>query len=85
MLSNHVALVDPQILVCHLNRYAKVGPVMSRLYYDIPVLKHVFRRMGAVPMGDLESGKGSEQEIVATFASITEALQQDRNILIYPS
>ena len=50
VLPNHVALVDPQILVTHLNRYTKIGPVMSQAYYEIPVLKSVFRKMGAVPI-----------------------------------
>jgi len=55
ILPNHVALVDPQIIVSYLNKYIKVGPVMSQAYFNIPGLSPIFRAIGAVPIGDLDA------------------------------
>jgi len=38
-----VALVDPQILMVFLNKYLKLSPVASELFFNIPVLKQIMK------------------------------------------
>jgi hypothetical protein len=41
LLPNHIALVDPRILISYLGQYIIASPVASENYYNLPVLKQV--------------------------------------------
>lgn len=84
ILPNHVALVDPRLLLSFLGKYTSVSPVASEKYYNLPVLKQVMKLFGTVPIGDMSAG-ASADEVEKVFAQVTEALAEGRHILIYPS
>ncbi|MCP4524126.1 MAG: AMP-binding protein [Candidatus Gracilibacteria bacterium] len=84
LLSNHIALVDPRIMIAFLGKYLPVSPVASEKYYNKPVLKQVMDLVGTVPIGEVSAGASSE-EVSNTFGNITKALAEGKNILIYPS
>ncbi|MCP4522739.1 MAG: 1-acyl-sn-glycerol-3-phosphate acyltransferase, partial [Candidatus Gracilibacteria bacterium] len=84
LLSNHVALVDPRILISFLGKYIPVSPVASEKYYNKPGLKQVMDLVGTVPIGEVSAGAGSD-EVSKTFSRIIDALGSGKNILIYPS
>lgn len=84
-LSNHQALVDPQILVAYLYAYGIVAPVISASYRRIPGLRWFFRLIRAIPVPDLHKGLRQPQVLNTIIeASLTE-LRQGNSVLLYPS
>ena len=84
-LPNHQALIDPVILLSHIYRYTTVIPVISEKYYDIPVAKWYFKRMGAVRVSDLETGSRNTQVLKSIVRSVYKGFRRNKNIVIYPS
>ena len=84
ILPNHVALIDPRVLLSTLSEYIKVSPVASELYYNKPVLKQIMDLVGTVPIWEMT--KWADPETVKkVFQQIVDALWNGKNILIYPS
>lgn len=84
LLPNHVALIDPRILVSFLWDYIKVSPVASEKYYSVPVLKQIMDLLWTVPIWDMWAWADPE-EVKKVFSRVVEELKKDKNILIYPS
>lgn len=84
-LPNHQALIDPVILLSHTYRYTTVIPVISEKYFDIPLAKWYFKRMGAVRVSDLETGSRNTQVLKSIIRSVYKGFRRNRNIVIYPS
>ncbi|MBS8122166.1 AMP-binding protein [Candidatus Vampirococcus lugosii] len=85
ILPNHQALVDPQIVVSLVGQKIKVSPLMSETYYNLPILKYFFIWIGAVSIGDIQRGTGNKESINKSFDNIKLALDEGKNILLYPS
>ena len=84
-LPNHQALIDPFILLSHIYRFSTVTPVISEKYYDTPLVKWYFKRMGAIRVSDLESGSRDIQVLTSITRSVYDGFLQNKNIVIYPS
>jgi len=84
-LPNHQALIDPFILLSNIYRFTIVTPVLSEKYFDIPVAKWYFKRLGAVRVSDLETGNRDTQVLESITRSVFEGFQKNTNIVIYPS
>lgn len=82
---NHQALVDPQIVVSLLNQKIHLSPVISETYYNMPVLKHFFKLMWAVSMGDLQKGTSTGDDVKNAFKNIEDGIKSGKNILLYPA
>lgn len=67
ILPNHPGLVDPIIIFSRLSKYIALSPVVTETYYEKPILNKLFRQVQAVPMGDLQRGTGSTDQISASF------------------
>jgi len=85
ILPNHQALIDPLILVSHIYRFSTVTPVMSEKYFDIPVAKTFFRRLGAVRVSDLQNGNRDTQVLKVITRSVIKGFKRKNNIILYPS
>ena len=85
ILPNHPALIDPVILLGHVYRFTPVTPVMSEKYFDIPVVKTFFSRLGAVRVSDLESGSRDTQVLKVIVRSAIKSFNRKNNIVLYPS
>jgi long-chain-fatty-acid--[acyl-carrier-protein] ligase len=85
ILPNHQALVDPQILFAHVSRYTRVVPVVSEIYFKKPVLRHLFKALGAVPVSDITLDNRDHNTLHAISRHVTEALHNGKNVLLYPS
>lgn len=72
LLPNHVALVDPQILVTYLGKYRQISPVISKTYYDLPIFRHLFRSAGAIAVADIERGSMDTEDVRSMFGSIVK-------------
>lgn len=83
-LPNHPAMIDPIILLSEIFRFSSAIPVISEKYYDIPVAKWYFRRMGAVRVSDLEKGSRDTGVLQSITRAVHKALRRRTNVLIYP-
>lgn len=84
ILPNHIALVDPRIMISYLWKYIIASPVASEKYYNLPVLKQVMQMIWTVPIGEMTAWASAE-DVKKVFSSIVEWLKAWKNILIYPS
>jgi 1-acyl-sn-glycerol-3-phosphate acyltransferase len=84
-LPNHQALIDPIILLSHIYRFSTAIPVVSEKYFNIPVVKWYFKRLGAVRVSDLETGSRDTQVLKLITRSVFKGFRRNKNIVIYPS
>jgi long-chain-fatty-acid--[acyl-carrier-protein] ligase len=84
-LPNHQALIDPVILLSQIYRFSTAIPVISEKYYNIPVVKWYFTRLGAVSVSDLETGSRDTQVLKSITRSVYKGFRHNKNIVIYPS
>jgi len=84
-LPNHQALIDPIILLSQIYRFSSATPVISEKYYNLPLVKWYFKRLGAVRVSDLESGSRDTQVLKSITRSVFKGLRRNINIVIYPS
>jgi long-chain-fatty-acid--[acyl-carrier-protein] ligase len=85
ILPNHQALIDPVILLSQIYRFSQATPVISEKYYDIPVAKSFFRRLGAVRVSDLEKGNRDTMVLKTITRSVIKGFKRKQNIVLYPS
>ena len=84
-LPNHQALIDPVILLSQIYRFSTATPVVSEKYFNIPVVKWYFKRLGAVRVSDLEAGSRDTQVLKVITRSVIKGFARNNNIVIYPS
>ena len=84
VLPNHVALVDPRIMLSFLWKYLPVSPVASEKYYNKPIFKQIMSAMGTVPIWEM-SAWADPEKVKEVFQKVVGALWSGKNILIYPS
>jgi long-chain-fatty-acid--[acyl-carrier-protein] ligase len=84
-LPNHQALIDPIILLSHIYRFSTATPVVSEKYFNIPVVKWYFKRLGAVRVSDLETGSRDTQVLKSITRSVFKGFRRNKNFVIYPS
>lgn len=84
LLPNHIALIDPQILITFLGKYLRVSPLASDKYYNKVWLKQVMDLFGTIPIWEMSAWANAE-EVKKTFWKVIEWLKEWKNILIYPS
>jgi len=84
-LPNHQALIDPVILLSQIYRFSTATPVVSEKYFNIPVVKWYFKRLGAIRVSDLETGSRDTQVLKMITRSVIKGFGRKKNIVIYPS
>lgn len=83
ILPSHVALMDPVIMFAFLWDKKSLSPVVTEDYFNIPVLKQIFKSIWAIPVPDLTKNS-KELDASVIVRNATEALENGRNILLYP-
>ena len=84
ILPSHVALVDPIMIFAFLWKKKKINPVVTENYYNVPILKPIFNSVWAIPVLDLTNDKANELDTSAIVWKVIKALQNNRNVLLYP-
>lgn len=85
-LPNHVALVDPPILVTRLYRHFRPRPLADRDQVKKPVIHAFATLFNVFPMPDpLRYGNSAKAEVEQAINGCIAALKRGENILIYPS
>ncbi len=84
ILPSHVALVDPIMIFAFLWKKKKINPVVTENYYNVPILKPIFISVWTIPVLDLTNDKTNELDTSAIVWKVIKALQNNRNVLLYP-
>ncbi len=84
LLPNHVALIDPQILMSFFNPYLSLSPVASEKFFNVPILKQVMQSVWTIPIWEMTAW-ADKDEVKKVFKKVVSALEKNKNILIYPS
>lgn len=84
ILPTHVALMDPVILFAYLWAKKRLSPVVTEDYYEVPVLKWIFKWIWAICVPDLTWDKAKTLNTDDIVKNITNALNSWNNILLYP-
>lgn len=82
---NHIALVDPQILLTHLYKKISAVPVVSETFYSIPIANCFFKKIGAVPVSNIQRGNGDLNVLKKVTKQIKKELEDGKKILLYPA
>ncbi|WP_068473368.1 AMP-binding protein [Saccharicrinis aurantiacus] len=85
ILPNHQAIMDPVILFANLYKYTSAVPVVTSSYYDMPVVKSIFKTWGAVRVSDLESGSRNTKVLDQITDGINKSLDLNNNVVLYPA
>lgn len=80
----HIALIEPIIVFAYLWEKKSLSPVVTENYYNVPVLKQIFKSIWAIPVPDLAWNKDKELDASAIVGDVISALKNNRNILLYP-
>lgn len=84
ILPTHVALMDPVILFAFLWSKKRLSPVVTEDYYNVPILKPIFKWIWAISIPDLTWDKSKELDTSAIINRAIDALKNNNNILLYP-
>ena len=84
ILPSHIALMDPVIMFAFLWQKKKLSPVVTEDYYNVPILKPIFKSIWAISIPDLTWNKAKTLDTSAITKEAVEALENNRNILLYP-
>ncbi|MBL8880445.1 MAG: AMP-binding protein [Phycisphaerales bacterium] len=85
-LPNHPALMDPVLLLTHLNGPFSPRPLADRDQITTPGTRWFARRVGARPLPDMaKHGPEARHEIEAALQECAEGLRRGENLLLYPS
>lgn len=85
ILPNHQALIDPIMIIGHIYKHTTVIPVITSGYFDIPVVKYLFREWGAVRVSDLETGSRNTNVLNEITTAVHGGFAMGKNIILYPS
>jgi 1-acyl-sn-glycerol-3-phosphate acyltransferase len=85
ILPNHPALVDPIIVLSHIYRDTHAIPVISSTFYDIPILKSIFKGLGAVRVSNLEGGSRNTNVLNEITRSVLKGFRRGNSVVLYPS
>lgn len=64
-------------------RKINLNPVISEIYYNLPIIKYLFKSIWSVSMWDMQRWTSSSDDIHKFFESIKTALNSWKNILLY--
>jgi len=84
-LPNHQAEVDPIVLLSLIQTYHKAAPMISAMYYNVPVFKQFLNWIGAVPVSDLDRGVRDPNVMKTISDAANVAFNKGNSILIYPA
>lgn len=84
LLANHVALVDPRILLWFLWQYITISPLASEKYYNKPIFKQIMKLFWTVPIWEIDKWANPDK-VKDVFKQLVEAIKSWKNVLVYPS
>ncbi len=84
---DHVAYIDPPLLVSNLARYVHVRPVAYSGMYNVPMLKPLMKFIRTIPIESTWDGASDwkRYKIRRTMDEIGSAVSAGDTLLIYPS
>lgn len=84
LLPNHVAFIDPVILIAFFSKYRSISPVASEKYYLQPLLKQIMDCTHTIPIKEVVKWNDKD-DIFEVYNKIYDALKKNQSVLVYPS
>ncbi len=84
-LPNHQAIVDPMLFMTQIYKFTTCVPVIASNYYDMPVIKSLFKKWGAIRVSNLQQGSRNVKVLDNITTSVTKGFKLGKNIVLYPS
>ncbi len=84
-IPNHQAEVDPIIVMSEIGKYHLVSPIISAMYYNIPIAKSLLKKLKAVPVSDLDQGVRDVKVMDTIREGAKTAFSEGKSIILYPS
>lgn len=84
-LSNHQALVDPQIILAWIYKYKPVAPIVTEDYINIPLIGTFIKKLNAIPVSNLENGKRDLEVMNTISKKVSTVLLNKGDVILYPS
>ena len=78
-VGNHVSFIDWLVVLGGIHRPVRF--VMWHTYYNLPLVRYLFRDAGAIPIA---SGKTHPEVLAAAFEAIDQSLEEGRLVCIFP-
>ena len=85
ILPNHQSHLDPQIMALETYKFGGVVPVVAERFFKIPVISYFLREWGAVSVSDISGGNRDVNLLQRITTQVRAALDQGKNVIIYPS
>ena len=84
-LPNHPAEVDPMILLSEIAQLDDAVPMVSDVYYNLPIVHSFMKKIGAVPVADFDAGHRDPEVLNKMRKAMISALKDGKSIALYPS
>jgi acyl carrier protein len=85
-MPNHLALIDPVILLAHLHGKFGLRPLALANQVDVPVIRELAGLLGTLRVPVLsELDEGSVKAVERSIDLCIQALRQGENVLLYPA
>lgn len=84
-LPNHPAEIDPIILMSEIVKYHNAAPMVSAMYYNLPIVRYFMKRIGAVAIADLDQGVRDATVMDKIREGAQSAYKSGNSILLYPA
>jgi long-chain-fatty-acid--[acyl-carrier-protein] ligase len=84
-LPNHPAEIDPQLIFTVVGKKHNIAPMISRQYYNLPIVRYFMKKMNAVPVSDLDKGVRDSHVMDNILNGALRGFQNGDSIMLYPS
>jgi long-chain-fatty-acid--[acyl-carrier-protein] ligase len=84
-LPNHPAEIDPIILMSEIVKFHNAAPMISAMYYNLPIAKSLLKKIGAVAVADLDQGVRDITVMDKIREGAQRAYKEGNSILLYPA
>lgn len=85
ILPNHPAQVDAPLLGTVLRKHGEIVPIVSERFTKMPVVGYFLRRLGSVPVSDLQMGNRDPHVMTTISKNVGASLKEDKLVIIYPA
>jgi len=84
-LPNHPAEIDPIIVMSEIVKYHNAAPMISAMYYNLPIVRYFMKRIGAIAVADLDQGVRDATVMDKIREGAQTAYREGNSILLYPA
>ena len=85
ILPNHQSHIDPQIIGTFAYKYADVVPVVSEIFFKVPIVRFFMKKWGAVSVSNISIRNRDPDYLQKITDKVIVELKKKKNVIIFPS